>query len=63
MADALGEYFAKQPPEVTSRIGHLLPLPHLEPTDITGAMVYLCGRSGRGITGIALPVDSGYSAK
>jgi SDR family mycofactocin-dependent oxidoreductase len=57
------EFFGQQPPEVSSRIGHLLPRRHLEPADITEAMVYLCGRSGRGITGITLPVDSGYSAK
>lgn len=63
MLDEFKELFAQQPPEVASKVGHLLPLRHLEPADITEAMVYLCGRSGRGITGITLPVDSGYSAK
>jgi SDR family mycofactocin-dependent oxidoreductase len=63
MVDAFTEFFAQQPPEVASKVGHLLPLRHLEPADITEAMVYLCGRSGRGITGITLSIDSGYSAK
>lgn len=63
MAGAFEELFAKQPRDVASRVGHLLPLRYLESADITEAMVYLCGRSGRGITGTTLSVDSGYSAR
>jgi SDR family mycofactocin-dependent oxidoreductase len=42
---------------------NLLPVPLLDVEDITGAMVYLCGRSGRYITGTTLVVDAGFGAK
>jgi hypothetical protein len=44
-------------------MANLLPVPCIDDIDITEAMVYLCGRSGRYITGITLPVDAGYSAR
>jgi SDR family mycofactocin-dependent oxidoreductase len=42
---------------------NLLPVPLIEASDISDAMVYLCGHSGRNITGITLPVDAGYAVK
>ena len=39
---------------------NLLDVDLIEDQDITDAMVYLCGRSGRYVTGITLPVDAGY---
>jgi NAD(P)-dependent dehydrogenase (short-subunit alcohol dehydrogenase family) len=63
MLEPFKEFFAHQPPEAASALRHLLPLQQLEPADITEAMVYLCGRSGRGITGITLAVDAGYTVK
>ena len=42
---------------------NLLPVPAIQPGDISEAMVYLCGRSGRYITGITLPVDAGFAVK
>jgi NAD(P)-dependent dehydrogenase (short-subunit alcohol dehydrogenase family) len=42
---------------------NLMPVPLIEPSDISDAMVYLCGHSGRYITGITLPVDAGFSVK
>lgn len=50
-------------PEYQSAFENLLPVPFIEASDITEAMVYLCGRSGRYITGITLPVDAGYAVK
>jgi hypothetical protein len=50
-------------PEYQSVFENLLPVPFIEASDISEAMVYLCGRSGRYITGITLPVDAGYTAK
>jgi SDR family mycofactocin-dependent oxidoreductase len=63
MLEPFKEFFAQQPPEVAWALRNILPLQHLESADITEAMVYLCGRSGRGITGITLPVDAGYTVK
>jgi hypothetical protein len=37
--------------------------PVIESGDLTEAMVYLCGQSGRYVTGITLPVDAGYTIK
>jgi NAD(P)-dependent dehydrogenase (short-subunit alcohol dehydrogenase family) len=40
-----------------------LPVALIEASDISDAMIYLCGRSGRYITGISLPVDAGNPVK
>jgi SDR family mycofactocin-dependent oxidoreductase len=41
----------------------LLAMPPVEPEVISDAMVYLCGASGRYLTGVALPVDGGQILK
>lgn len=41
----------------------LLPVAVMEPDAITDAMVYLCGPSGRYLTGVALPIDGGLTVK
>lgn len=38
---------------------NLLPVPVVEAQDVAEAMIYLCGNSGRYITGVTLPVDAG----
>jgi SDR family mycofactocin-dependent oxidoreductase len=50
-------------PAYLAAMENLLPVPLVEASDITEAMVYLCGHSGRYITGITLPVDAGYAVK
>jgi SDR family mycofactocin-dependent oxidoreductase len=50
-------------PDYLQSLENLLPVPLIEPSDISEAMVYLCGRSGRYITGITLPVDAGFAVK
>jgi len=35
----------------------------IDAADISEAMVYLCGQSGRYITGITLPVDAGLGVR
>ncbi|MCV7412031.1 3-ketoacyl-ACP reductase [Mycobacterium florentinum] len=50
-------------PEGASALENLLPVPMIEASDVTEAMVYLCGQSGRYVTGISLPVDAGYTVK
>lgn len=41
----------------------LLSVPPVEPEAISDTMVYLCGSSGRYLTGVALPVDGGQTLK
>jgi hypothetical protein len=40
-----------------------LPVQMIDAADISEAMVYLCGQSGRYITGISLPVDAGLGIR
>jgi SDR family mycofactocin-dependent oxidoreductase len=50
-------------PEGNTALENLLPVPVVECSDISEAMVYLCGASGRYVTGVTLPVDAGFAAK
>src|SRR5262249_60205800 len=50
-------------PEGNSAFENLLPVELIEPADVSEAMVYLCGQSGRYITGITLTVDGGLTVK
>jgi len=62
----LNEPFAQlmaEHPEGASALEHLLPVELIEAADVSEAMVYLCGQSGRYITGIMLPVDGGITVK
>jgi hypothetical protein len=40
-----------------------LSMPPMEPEVVTDMMVYLCGNSGRFLTGVALPMDGGLTLK
>ena len=53
----------QEQPEYGAAFENLMPVPLIEPIDISEAMLYLCGQSGRYITGITLPVDAGFTAK
>jgi hypothetical protein len=56
--------FAADNPEFGETMQNLLPnVPVVEASDITEAMVYLCGNSGRYITGITHSVDAGLVVK
>lgn len=50
-------------PEWGEYLQHLLPVSILEPADVSEAMIYLCGESGRYVTGITLPLDAGWLVK
>ena len=51
-------------PELMKRVMHHTPLGRLpEPEEIAAAIVYLCSPAARSITGITLPVDSGFLAR
>ena len=62
MNEAVAQNMADHP-EGNTALENLLPVPVLESVDVTEAMVYLCGQSGRYLTGVALPVDAGFNAK
>jgi NAD(P)-dependent dehydrogenase (short-subunit alcohol dehydrogenase family) len=51
-------------PEVEKRVMQHTPLGRLpEPEEIAAAIVYLCSPAARCITGVTLPVDSGFLAR
>jgi NAD(P)-dependent dehydrogenase (short-subunit alcohol dehydrogenase family) len=58
VAQRMAEY-----PEGNKALENLLPVPMIEAVDVTEAMIYLCGQSGRYVTGVTLPVDAGYTVK
>lgn len=55
--------FTAEHPSFAALQQALLPVELMEASAITDAMVYLCGESGRYITGVTLPVDAGMIAK
>lgn len=42
---------------------NLLPIPWIEPADVSNALVWLCSEQARYVTGITLPVDAGNALK
>jgi SDR family mycofactocin-dependent oxidoreductase len=51
--------YTTENPEFGQIMQNILPVPLIETSDVSEAMVYLCGTSGRYITGITLSVDAG----
>lgn len=60
--DVMTEYGNKHP-RLGELMGNLLPVPVVETEDITEAVLYLVGDSGRYVTGVTLPVDAGHLLK
>jgi SDR family mycofactocin-dependent oxidoreductase len=52
--------YAEKHPRLGELMSNLLPVEVVEPRDITNAVLYLVGETGRYVTGVTLPVDAGY---
>jgi len=50
-------------PEFIAAQRNLLPVELIDPVYVSEAVVYLCGQSGRYVTGITMPVDAGLTVK
>jgi SDR family mycofactocin-dependent oxidoreductase len=50
---------AAERPEFVEAMRNALPVPMVEPEDISNAILYLCSDAGRYVTGAAMPVDAG----
>jgi SDR family mycofactocin-dependent oxidoreductase len=48
-------------PEGSAMSGNLLPVPFVEPGDVTSAVLFLVSSGARYITGTTLPVDAGFA--
>lgn len=57
------EQYMGEHPEALPALQNLLAVELIDAADISEAMVYLCGQSGRYITGITLPVDAGLGIR
>lgn len=57
----MGRYFSELP-NAAAMAANLLPVPFIEPEDVTHAVMYLVSDRARHVTGVALPVDAGYTA-
>jgi NAD(P)-dependent dehydrogenase (short-subunit alcohol dehydrogenase family) len=57
------EQHAGEHPEFGDMMQNLLPVPLIDASDITAAIMYLCGNSGRYVTGTALQIDAGVVLK
>ena len=57
------ERYVGEHPEALPALQNLLPVEMVDAADISEAMIYLCGQSGRYITGISLPVDAGLGVR
>jgi NAD(P)-dependent dehydrogenase (short-subunit alcohol dehydrogenase family) len=44
-------------------VGNLLDVPLIEAVDVSNAIAWLVSDEARYVTGVALPVDAGYTAK
>ena len=50
-------------PEWAAVLQNLLPVPLMDPEDISNAMLYLCSDEGRYVTGVTFPVDAGFTTR
>ena len=55
--------FFRDHPEALPAMKNLLPVELIDSSDVSDAMLYLCGKSGRLVTGITLPVDGGLGVR
>jgi NAD(P)-dependent dehydrogenase (short-subunit alcohol dehydrogenase family) len=55
-------YLAKHP-ELAGLMSNLLPVPAIDPVDVSNAVLFLVSDAGRYITGVTLPVDAGFLVK
>jgi NAD(P)-dependent dehydrogenase (short-subunit alcohol dehydrogenase family) len=50
---------AQEVPEFMEAMRNILPVPMIQPEDVSNAILYLCSEAGRYITGTTMPVDAG----
>ncbi|MGA8547711.1 MAG: mycofactocin-coupled SDR family oxidoreductase [Mycobacterium sp.] len=55
--------WAAEDPLVGEIFQNALPIPLIEPVDISNAIVWLCSEQARYVTGVTLPVDAGFTMR
>jgi SDR family mycofactocin-dependent oxidoreductase len=57
------EEFLAQDPQMSNALANALPVPMVEPVDISNAIAWLVSDDARYVTGVTLPVDAGFTNK
>jgi SDR family mycofactocin-dependent oxidoreductase len=60
--EAMQEFLA-QDPSLSNALSNALPVPMVEPIDISNAIAWLVSDDARYVTGVTLPVDAGFTNK
>ena len=60
--EGVSDFFATHP-EAADGVKNALPVDLIEAADVTEAIVYLCGPSGRYVTGTTMSVDAGFAVR
>ena len=55
--------FLEHDPSLSNAMANALPVPMVEPVDISNAIVWLVSDDARYVTGVTLPVDAGFTNK
>jgi SDR family mycofactocin-dependent oxidoreductase len=55
--------YMEKHPDLAGLMSNLLPVPAVDPVDISNGVLYLVSDMGRYVTGITLPVDAGFLVK
>ena len=55
--------FVQTHPEIADRMRNILPIPALQPRDVSDAIAWLVSDEGKYVTGVALPVDAGFTSR
>jgi len=56
----MAQVFANNPEDLGAMTGNLLPVPFVDPVDVTNVVTFLASEKARYITGVTMPVDAGY---
>jgi NAD(P)-dependent dehydrogenase (short-subunit alcohol dehydrogenase family) len=59
----VAEKYLEKHPELGDLMANLLPVPTVDPVDISNAILFLVSDAGRYVTGITIPVDAGFLVK
>jgi SDR family mycofactocin-dependent oxidoreductase len=62
MNEVIGDLVAANP-DMGNALQNLLPIPMVQASDISNAVLYLVSDMGRYVTGVTLPVDGGFAAR
>jgi SDR family mycofactocin-dependent oxidoreductase len=57
------EKYMANDPSLAEQFTNALPVEGIEASDISNAVLYLCGASGRYVTGVTLSVDAGFNIR